>query len=963
MQLRGELSWESNLEKRAALGYKFSWTADRNAPFDATCQCVLLFLALADTKSRPQKVRRENMSQNPESTRLEEAREAKAPWRKWGPYLSERQWGTVREDYSSDGNAWNYFSHDQARSRAYHWGEDGLAGISDDNQFLCFSIALWNGKDPILKERLFGLTNSEGNHGEDVKEYYFYLDSTPTHSYMKYLYKYPQAAYPYADLVETNKHRNRGDLEYELIDTGIFNDNRYFDVFVEYAKQSPEDLLIQISVSNRGPDPAAIHVLPTLWLRNTWTWWPGTPKPELRQVSGKKGTQVVAVSHAELGERFLYCEGDVPLLFTENETNNQRLFGAPNASRFVKDGIDNYVVRGSHDTINPEKKGTKSAAHYELNVGPGKTATICLRLSNLPPAAIGDPFKDFATILQTRQREADEFYKSITPERISQDEALVMRQALAGMLWSKQFFFFDLDKWLDEHGADPMKPGARQVRNSDWFHMVNRHIISMPDKWEYPWYAAWDLAFHTMALSTVDPDFAKDQLDLMLRTFFLHPTGQIPAYEWNFSDVNPPVHAWASIFLYRTEHALRGKGDLAFLERSFSKLMLNFSWWVNRKDRFGNNLFEGGFLGLDNIGVFDRSAPLPTGGTLEQADGTAWVALFSQNMLEIAVELAAYNHVYEDIAVKFSEHFLWIARALNQAGNEGMWDDEDGFYYDVLRLPDGSMRRLKVRSMVGLLPLCATTIIEPWQRERVPNVVKILGERLQQMPELRNSIHPTGPGHLGYAERGIAALVNPDRLRRILARMLDENEFFSPYGIRALSRYHNDDPYIVDVGGQEFRVNYLPAESDSGMFGGNSNWRGPVWTPVNALLIRALMSFYLYYGDNFKIECPTGSGKMMNLFQVAREIANRLTRIFLRDQSGRRPVYGGTEKFQTDPYWRDHILFYEYFHGDNGAGLGASHQTGWTGLVAKLIEIFGRIDEQQYLNAGRLGAFAKSASN
>ena len=902
------------------------------------------------------------MSQNSESTRLEEARTANTPWKKWGPYLSERQWGTVREDYSADGNAWNYFSHDQARSRAYHWGEDGLAGISDENQYLCFSLAVWNGNDPILKERLFGLTNSEGNHGEDVKEYYFYLDSTPTHSYMKYLYKYPQAAYPYNDLIEANRHRNRHDMEYELMDTGIFNSDRYFDVFVEYAKQSPEDILIQISAVNRGPEEATLHILPTLWFRNTWTWWPGTPKPSLEQLSGQKDFSVVVASHVDLGPRYLYCEGNVPLLFTENETNNQLLFGAPNASRYVKDGIDNYVVRGNHEAVNPNGTGTKCAAHYQFKVPSGKAATARLRLSNLAPASIGDPFKDLASILQTRQREADEFYRSITPAMVSQDEALVMRQALAGMLWSKQFFFFDLDKWLDEHGADPMKQNARRMRNSEWFHMVNRHVISMPDKWEYPWYAAWDLAFHTIALSTVDPDFAKEQLDLMLRTFFLHPTGQIPAYEWNFSDVNPPVHAWASIFLYRTEQALRGKGDLGFLERSFQKLMLNFSWWVNRKDRFGNNLFEGGFLGLDNIGVFDRSAPLPTGGTLEQADGTAWVSLFAQNMLEIAVELAAEDSHYEDMATKFAEHFLWIAHAMNRAGKEGMWDEQDGFYYDVLRLPDGSTQRLKVRSMVGLLPICATTVIEPWQRERVAKVANTLQERLHRMPELRASIHPTGPGHLGYGERGIAALVNPDRLRRILTRMLDENEFLSPYGIRALSRYHNDHPYIVKVNGNEFRVNYLPAESDTGMFGGNSNWRGPIWMPVNALLIRALMSFYLYYGDSFKIECPTGSGQMMNLFQVAREIANRLTRIFLREKSGRRPVYGGTEKFQTDPYWKDNILFYEYFHGDNGAGLGASHQTGWTGLVAKLIELFGRIDERQVLNAGRAGAFAKSAS-
>ena len=703
-----------------------------------------------------------------------------------------------------------------------------------------------------------------------------------------------------------------------------------------------------------------MHVLPTLWFRNTWTWWPGTPKPSLKQVSGQKGAKAVAASHADLGERYLYCEGDVPLLFTENETNNERIFGTPNASPYVKDGINNYVVNGRQDAVNPEKTGTKSTAHYELQVRAGQTATICLRLSNAAPDAIGDPFKDFSEIMQARQHEADEFYKSITPTRISEDEARVMRQALAGMLWSKQYFFFDVDKWLQEHGVDAIKPGRRLMRNSEWFHMVNQHIISMPDKWEYPWYAAWDLAFHTIALSTVDVEFAKQQLDLMLQSFFLHPTGQIPAYEWNFSDVNPPVHAWATIFLYRTEQALKGEGDLEFLRRSFAKLTLNFSWWVNRKDRLGKNLFEGGFLGLDNIGVFDRSAALPTGGSLEQADGTAWVSMFAQNMLEIAVELAAHDSFYEDLVLKFAEHFMWIALAMNQTGPEGMWDEEDGFYYDVLRLPDGSARRLKVRSMVGLLPLCATTVIEPWQAERVPRVTEMLRERLERMPELRNSIHATGRGHLGYAGRGIAALVNEDRLRRILTRMLDENEFLSPYGIRALSRYHDQHPFVVHVEGQEYRVNYLPAESDTGMFGGNSNWRGPVWMPVNALLIRALSSFYLYYGDNFKIECPTGSGNRMNLFEVAREIARRLTGIFLRDKSGRRPVYGGTEKFQNDPHWKDYILFYEYFHGDNGAGLGASHQTGWTGIVAKLIELFGRLDGAQLLDAGKAGAFARS---
>lgn len=895
---------------------------------------------------------------NAETTRLQEARNAKIPWRKWGPYLSERQWGTVREDYSEDGNAWDYFSHDQARSRAYHWGEDGLGGISDEKQLLCFSVGLWNNKDPIVKERLFGLTNSESNHGEDVKEYYFYLDSTPTHSYMKYLYKYPQAAFPYDQLVATSKRRNRNELEFELLDTGIFNDDRYFDVFVEYAKQTPEDILIQISVCNRGPEAAAVHVLPTLWFRNTWTWWRDTPKPSLRQIAGKNRVTSAEASHSVLGDRYLYCEGNIPLLFTENETNNERIFGTPNPSLYVKDGINNYVVHGKKNAVNPGQAGTKAAAHYQLNVEAGQTATIRLRLSDLAPASMGDPFKSFAEIMQARQREADEFYRTITPERVSRDEARVMRQALAGMLWSKQYFGFDVEKWLQEHGVNPMRPG-KQVRNTEWFHMVNDHIISMPDKWEYPWYAAWDLAFHTIALSTVDLDFAKQQLDLMLQEFFLHPNGQMPAYEWNFSDVNPPVHAWATIFLYRTEQALRGEGDLEFLKRSFAKLVLNFSWWVNRKDRFGKNVFEGGFLGLDNIGIFDRSAPLPTGGHLEQADGTAWVALFCQNMLEISGELASYDSFFEDMAIKFADHFLLIAHGMNHLASDGMWDEEDGFYYDVLRRPDGSTTRLKVRSMVGLLPLCATTVIEPWQRERVPRVTKILRERLQRMPALRDSIHPSGVDHLGYGQRGIAALVRPERLRRILSRMLDENEFLSPYGIRALSRYHADHPYIFQVNDQEYRVGYLPAESDTGMFGGNSNWRGPIWMPVNVLMIRALMSFYLYYGDNFKIECPTGSGKLMNLFEVAREIASRLTRIFLVDKSGRRPVYGGTQKFQTDPNWKDYILFYEYFHGDNGAGLGASHQTGWTGLVAKMIEIFGRLDATQFLEAGKAGAFDK----
>ena len=899
----------------------------------------------------------------PEQMRLKEAGDGKSTWRKWGPYLSERQWGTVREDYSHDGNAWDYFTHDQARSRAYHWGEDGLAGISDDQQFLCFALALWNGRDPILKERLFGLTNSEGNHGEDVKEYYYYLDSTPTHSYMKYLYKYPQAPFPYNDLVRTNGQRSRSEMEYELVDTGVFNEDRYFDVFVEYAKDTPEDLLIQISVCNRGPDAAALHVLPTLWFRNTWTWWHGAPKPHLKQIPGSTGTRTVEATHGELGDRYWYCAGEVPLLFTENETNNQRIFGTPDTSPYVKDAIHRYVVSGQQDAVNPEHIGTKVSAHYQVTVDAGKTVVLRLRLSHQPPTVMGEPFgNQFVQTMQARLQEADEFYRAITPDRVSEDAARVMRQALAGMLWTKQYFGFDVDKWLEEHGADPMLPASRPMRNSEWYHMVNKHIISMPDKWEYPWFAAWDLAFHTIALSTVDVAFAKEQLDLMLQVNYLHPSGQIPAYEWNFSDVNPPVHAWATIFLYRTEQALHGEGDIDFLRRSFQKLMLNFTWWVNRKDRFGKNVFEGGFLGLDNIGVFDRSAALPDGGHLEQADGTAWMALFCQNMMEIAVELTGDNASYEDMVTKFMEHYLWIARAMNHIGPSGMWDEEDGFYYDVLRFPDGSATRLKVRSMVGFLPLCATTIVEPEQRKRASRAAAVFVERIQRMPELMESIHGTGPGYLGVGDRGIFALVNPERLRRILSRMLDENEFLSPYGIRALSRYHEAHPYVFNIKGQDYKVNYLPAESDSGMFGGNSNWRGPVWLPVNALLIRGLMSYYLYYGDNFKIECPTGSGKWMNLFEVSREIANRLTRIFLRDEAGRRPVFGGNQKFQTDPQWKDYLLFYEYFHGDNGAGLGASHQTGWTGLVAKLIDLFARIDGARFLAAGTAGAYIRNES-
>jgi hypothetical protein len=903
---------------------------------------------------------------NAERNRLEDARSKNVPWRKWGPYLSERQWGTVREDYSQDGDAWNFFTHDHARSRAYRWGEDGIAGISDDQQHLCFSLALWNGKDAILKERLFGLTNNEGNHGEDVKEYYFYLDNTPTHSYMKYLYKYPQAAYPYGDLVETNRRRSRNDMEYELLDTGVFKDNRYFDVFVEYAKAAPEDILVRITAVNRGPESADLHLLPTLWFRDDWSKWiaesnRAPEKPHITQIEAPDGSSAVRAAHALLGTAILSYEGSVPLLFTENETNHARLFGTRNESRHVKDGINDWVVNGRQDAVNPDQQGTKVAAHYQATVGGGESCVVRLRLSSASPDRKVERFgKTFDDVFSDRVREADEFYQSVTPASVSPDAANVMRQALAGMLWSKQFFFFDGETWLKEHRSNPLHTGYRKSRNSQWFHMLNRDIISMPDKWEYPWYAAWDLAFHTLALSIVDPDFAAGQLELMLTSAYLHPNGQIPAYEWNFSDVNPPVHAFAALFLYRTEQVLRGDAlDLNFLRATFNRLLVNFTWWVNRKDALGDDVFEGGFLGLDNIGVFDRSAPLPTGGTLEQADGTAWMAFFSQNMLELAATLAAHDPTFENMVFKFVEHFFFIAAGINRPGEIGMWDEEEGFYCDLLRLPDGSATRLKEHSMVGLLPLCASAVIEQWQVERFPQVMGRIRELQRRMPELATTMHPVGPDHRGVAGRTLLALVGPERLRRILAKMLDENEFLSPYGIRALSKYHEQHPYIFNTGGQEYRVDYLPAESNTGMFGGNSNWRGPIWMPVNVILIRALLNLYAYYGDTFTIECPTGSGHLMNLFEVAREISDRLTRIFLRDEHGRRPVYGGTETFQTDPDWRDHILFYEYFHGDNGAGLGASHQTGWTGVVAKLIQLFGMLDAEQVLKAGETAAFTR----
>ena len=892
-----------------------------------------------------------------EKARLEETRTRKANWKEWGPYLSERQWGTVREDYSQDGNAWDYFSHDQARSRAYRWGEDGLAGVSDRKQLLCFALGLWNGRDPILKERLFGLTNSEGNHGEDVKEYYFYLDSTPTHSYMKYLYKYPQGAFPYNDLVRTNKSRGKQDLEYELLDTAIFDQDRYFDVFVEYAKAAPEDLLIRISVCNRGPEPAMVHVLPTLWFRNTWSWEGGRSKPLLER-RAHAGAGVIAAHHVvsplqqSLPDYFLYCEGQGELLFTENETNTQRLFGQANASPHVKDGINDFLVHGRKEAVNSAGRGTKASAHYPLKVGAGETRIVRLRLTTSDPGQVGSPFEQFDRVFDRRLREADSFYEGITPPSVKADpdRARVMRQALAGMLWSKQYFHYDVSAWLKEHHVGPASPPwlRQRMRNAEWFHMTNDDIISMPDKWEYPWYAAWDLAFHMLPLAMVDPDFAKSQLDLMLRNDYLHPNGQMPAYEWNFGDVNPPVHAYATMQVYLLDKERNhGKGDLAFLTYAFSKLLMNFTWWVNRKDRTGNNVFEGGFLGLDNIGVFDRSSPLPTGGYLEQADGTAWMVFFSQQMLRISVELALHNPAFEEFATKFFEHTIWIAAAMDRVGEnqDDMWDEEDGFFYDVLRLPDGSATRLKVRSMVGLLPLAAVAIFDEDILDRLPTFTSNARSFLTRHPELAENIHmPATPGIGG---RRLISIVNETKLRRILARMLAEKEFLGPYGVRALSRHHLEHPYIFRQGDQEFRVAYVPGDSDTGMFGGNSNWRGPVWMPVNVLLWGALLRLAAYYGDSFTVECPTGSGKRMTLFGVAQELAERLIRTFTRDGAGRRPVYGAAEKFQSDPAWRDCLLFYEYFHGDNGAGVGASHQTGWTGTIARVIQVNGSLTKEQ----------------
>jgi hypothetical protein len=890
---------------------------------------------------------------NEEIKRQQEAYNNQVPWLKWGPYLSERQWGTVREDYSADGDAWDYFTHDQARSRAYRWGEDGLAGISDDQQQLCFALALWNGRDTILKERLFGLTNSEGNHGEDVKEYYFYLDSTPTHSYMKYLYKYPQAAYPYNDLVQTNRQRSQLDFEYELLDTGIFDDDGYFDVLVEYAKETPEAILIRISVANRGASAATLHLLPTLWFRNVWADEEDAARPQLREIEGMSGVSVVQADHAALGSRYLYASGPDRFLFTENETNNERLSGRPNSTPYVKDSINDFMVEGKTEAVNPDQKGSKVGAQYELNIAPGETAVVRLRLTDTTPDALAKSYSDsdpfgtqFDEIVQTRIQEADIFYQHITPPKLTPDAAAVMRQALAGMLWGKQYYEYDVIRWLQEHGINDRNDLQRSsIRNKEWFHMVSNDIISMPDKWEYPWFAAWDLAFHTIALALVDLDFAKTQLQLLLNEHYLHPNGQIPAYEWNFSDVNPPVHAWALRQIYDIEKELRGEGDFSFLEDNFHKLAQNFTWWLNRKDPDNLDLFSGGFLGLDNISVFDRSAPLPTGGQLEQSDGTAWMAFYALMMMHIALELALQDPTYQSMASKYYEQFLWIQYALDQPNEttDGLWDEADGFFYDVLRLPGGKTVPLKVRSLVGLLPLAACSVILPEEVEKLPQFM----ERVQWFNTHRPHLVAGIPSlnQSGVSDRHLLAALDENRLRRVLSRMLDEDEFLSPYGIRSVSKVHQSQPYIVHVSGQEYRVDYLPAESNSRMFGGNSNWRGPIWLPMNFILIQGLIDQYAYYGDTFTVECPTGSGQQLTLWQVSQQIALRLARIFLKDESGRRPVFGGLQKFQTDPYWQDHIQFHEYFHGDNGAGLGANHQTGWTGLIARLLFQYGAIDD------------------
>jgi len=880
-----------------------------------------------------------------EERRLEESRARRVNWKRWGPYLSERAWGTVREDYSAGGTAWEYFSHDQARSRAYRWNEDGIAGISDRHQSICFAVALWNEQDPILKERLFGLTGNEGNHGEDVKEYYFYLDSTPTHSYMKFLYKYPQRAFPYSQLVDENRRRSREDPEFELADSGVFADNRYFDVFVEYAKGSCNDILIRITAVNRADVAAPLRLLPTVWFRNTWSWGRDRQRPELQRLQGSRAA--IAIDHQRTGPYTLHFDGAPELLFTENETNSQRLFGIDSASPFVKDAFNEYIVNGITTAVNPAQRGTKAAGHYAALIGPGQSLTVRLRLTD---GSIIDDVNgvggDFADVFSRRQREADEFYTTVIPESLSDDAKSVMRQAFAGMMWSKQFYHYVVRDWLSGDPGQPAPPeGHRYGRNGQWPHLYNADVISMPDKWEYPWYAAWDLAFHCVPLALVDSEFAKEQLILLLREWYMHPNGQLPAYEWAFGDVNPPVHAWAAWRVYKIEERRRGSGDRQFLERVFQKLLINFTWWVNRKDAEGMNVFQGGFLGLDNIGVFDRSAALPTGGHLEQSDGTSWMGMYTLNMLAIAMELAREDSTYEDVASKFWEHFLYIAAAMNNLGQDGisLWNEEDGFYYDVLHAGNGDHFPLKVRSMVGLIPLFAVETLEPDVLDKLPGFKRRLEWFIDNRPDL--IANAACMRTRGTEERRLLSIVTRERLRRVLQVMLDENEFLSPYGIRALSRAHRNRPYTLEVSGQRHQVSYEPGESTTGLFGGNSNWRGPIWFPVNFLLVESLQRFHHYLGDAFTVECPTGSGQWMNLSEVAAELSRRLARPFLRGTDGTRPVHGMHEQFQSDPHWRDLVLFYEYFHGDNGRGVGASHQTGWTGLVAKLLQQAGERDQ------------------
>lgn len=870
-----------------------------------------------------------------ESKRLATANKFIRDWKKWGPYLSERQWGTVREDYSQSGDAWAYMSHDKARAKAYRWGEEGLAGISDDQQHICFSLALWNGKDSILKERLYGLTGPQGNHGEDVKEYYYYLDSTPTHSYMKMLYKYPQQAFPYGQLQDENRKRSRLEQEYELIDTGIFDDDRYFDVFVEYAKASENDTLIQITVHNRGPEDAELEVLPTVWFRNTWEWGYDDEVPNM--ISFHPG--VIDIEHKAFEAMSLYCEGEPPLLFTDNETNRAHVYGEKAKKGFYKDGINRFIVNDEKNAIREKPYGTKAAAYYKLNIPAGGKEVIRLRLG---PANRPVPFAAHGHNVELRKKEADEFYAELQQGVKGEDARLVQRQAYAGMLWNKQFYYYDVTQWLKGDPANDIPaPDRKHGRNGEWIHLNNADIISMPDKWEYPWYAAWDLAFHCIPLAELDPEFAKWQLTLLTKEWYMHPNGQLPAYEWNFSDVNPPVHAWATWRVYQMDKKKTGKGDTAFLEEIYHKLLLNFTWWVNQKDRQGKNVFQGGFLGLDNIGVFDRSATLPTGGFIEQADGSSWMAMYSLNLLRISLELAKTNPVYQAMATKFFEHFLYIAGAMTNLGDQGisLWDDEDQFFYDVLNLPDNKKVQLKVRSMVGLSPLFAVEVLEPELLEAMPKFVKHMDWFMKHRPDLAELISRWQ--QKGPKKKHLLSILRGHRMKELLKRMLDESEFLSDYGIRALSRFHLENPYIFPVNGTEFSVTYLPAESDSSFFGGNSNWRGPVWFPMNYLLIESLYKYYSYYGDDFLIEYPTDSGIKMNLREIADELSVRLTRIFLRDKKGRRAVFGEDEKFQTDPHFKDNILFYEYFHGDNGRGVGASHQTGWTGLIATLLHDHG----------------------